>query len=163
MEIALAGDSTRSRLVFVPVLVLAALDFRSTVEREQLAAIAADRDRPRKHVERARIVLASAAWHSAQQVAQRVGVSRPTVWRWQQRFAEGGVEDLLRDKTRKPGKAPLAMARRSCSVQVLVHWALLGLETEPNGFTRPRWSRQRRPSATLLSGSPDQPEPEKHR
>ena len=29
-------------------------------EREQLAAIVADRNRPRKHVERARIVLASA-------------------------------------------------------------------------------------------------------
>src|SRR5438270_11990301 len=39
---------------------------------------------------------------------QSVGVSRPTVWRWQQRFAESGVEGLLRDKTRKPGKAPLA-------------------------------------------------------
>src|SRR5689334_5769983 len=35
-------------------------------------------------------------------------VSRPTVWRWQQRFAESGVEGLLRDKTRKPGKAPIA-------------------------------------------------------
>jgi hypothetical protein len=31
----------------------------STAEREQLAAVAADRNRPRKHVERARIVLAS--------------------------------------------------------------------------------------------------------
>jgi transposase len=41
-------------------------------------------------------------------VAQSIGVSRPTVWRWQQRFAESGVEGLLRDKTRKPGKAPLA-------------------------------------------------------
>jgi len=30
----------------------------SAAEREQLAAIAADRNRPRKHVERARIVLA---------------------------------------------------------------------------------------------------------
>ena len=30
------------------------------------------------------------------------------VWRWQQRFAESGVEGLLRDQTRKPGKAPLA-------------------------------------------------------
>jgi hypothetical protein len=27
-------------------------------------------------------------------------VSRPAVWRWQQRFAEAGVEGLLRDKTR---------------------------------------------------------------
>ena len=80
----------------------------STVEREQLAAIAADRNRPRKHAERARIVLASADRHSAQWLAQSVGVSRPTVWRWQQRFAESGVEGLLRDKTRKPGKAPIA-------------------------------------------------------
>src|SRR5271165_1900090 len=80
----------------------------STEEREQLVAIVADRNRPRKHVERARIVLASADRHSAQQVAQRIGVSRPTVWRWQQRFAEAGVEGLLRDKTRKPGKAPIA-------------------------------------------------------
>ena len=29
------------------------------------------------------------------------------VWRWQQRFAEAGVEGLLRDKTRKPGKPPI--------------------------------------------------------
>src|ERR1700756_382121 len=80
----------------------------SSAEREQLAVIAADRNRPRKHAERARIVLASADRHSAQRVAQSVGVSRPTVWRWQQRFAESGVEGLLRDKTRKPGKAPIA-------------------------------------------------------
>jgi transposase len=79
-----------------------------TAGREQLTAIAADRNRPRKHVEPARIVHASADRHSAQRVAQSIGVSRPTVWRWQQRFAESGVEGLLRDKTRKPGKAPLA-------------------------------------------------------
>jgi transposase len=36
-----------------------------------------------------------------------LGVSRPSVWRWQQRFAEAGVDGLLRDKTRKPGKTPL--------------------------------------------------------
>jgi hypothetical protein len=80
----------------------------SAAERAQLAAIAADRNRPRKHVERARIVLASADRHAAQQVAQRIGISRPTVWRWQQRFAEMEVEGLLRDKTRKPGKTPIA-------------------------------------------------------
>jgi transposase len=80
----------------------------STAEREQLAAIAADRSRPHKHLERARIVLVSADRHSAQRVAQSVGVSRPTVWRWQQRFAESGVEGLLRDKTRKSGKTPIA-------------------------------------------------------
>ena len=30
------------------------------------------------------------------------------MWRWQQRFAESGIDGLLRDKTRKPGKAPIA-------------------------------------------------------
>src|SRR5437588_8883608 len=80
----------------------------SSAEREQLAAIAADRNRPRKDIERARIVLASADRHSVQWVAQSIGVSRPTVWRWQQRFAETGAEGLLRDKTRKPGKPPIA-------------------------------------------------------
>ena len=85
----------------------------NAAEREQLVAIAADRNRPRKHVERARIVLASADRRSVQQVAQSIGVSRPTVWRWQQRFAESGVDGLLRDRTRKPGKAPIAEETRA--------------------------------------------------
>src|SRR5262249_29746048 len=80
----------------------------SAAEREQLAAIAADRNRPCKHVERARIVLASADRHAAQRVAQSIGISRPTVWRWQQRLAESGVAGLRRDKPRKPGKPPIA-------------------------------------------------------
>src|SRR5215813_8061486 len=79
----------------------------NAAEREQLTAIVADRNRPHKHIERARIVLASADRHSAQRVAHSIDVSRPTVWRWQQRFAEAGVEGLLRDRTRKPGKAPI--------------------------------------------------------
>ena len=43
------------------------------------------------------------------EVARQVGSSRPAVWRWQQRFAEEGVDGLLRDKTREPGKAPLPL------------------------------------------------------
>jgi transposase len=43
-------------------------------------------------------------------VARQTAVSRPAVWRWQQRFAEQGVDGLLRDKTRKPGKKPLPAA-----------------------------------------------------
>src|SRR5580658_7177858 len=80
----------------------------SAADRERLQAIVADRNRRRKHVERARIVLASADRGPAQRVAQSIGVSRPTAWRWQQRFAEAGVEGLLRDHTRKPGKPPIA-------------------------------------------------------
>jgi transposase len=99
-------------------------------ERELLAAIAADRNRPRKHIERARIVLASGDRQSAQRIARTIGVSRPTVRRWQQRFAESGVEGLLRDRTRKPGKAPIAAERRARVValtctqppQQATHW-----------------------------------------
>ncbi len=40
-------------------------------------------------------------------IARDAGVSRPAVWRWQRRFAESGVEGLLRQKTSLPGKSPL--------------------------------------------------------
>jgi transposase len=79
-------------------------------ERARLAAVVGDRSRALKHVQRARIVLLSAERLPALAVARGAGVSRPTVWRWQQRFAEEGVDGLLRDKTRPPGKSPLPAA-----------------------------------------------------
>jgi transposase len=79
----------------------------SPADKRRLEAIASDRNRQRKHVERARVVLASIGDPPVQAVAAEIGVSRPTVWRWQHRFAEQGVEGLLRDKTRKPGKPPI--------------------------------------------------------
>jgi hypothetical protein len=72
-------------------------------DREWLAAVIGDRNRPHKHVQRARIVLHSADRLPVAQLARLVGVSRPAVWRWQRRFAETGVDGLLRDKTRRPG------------------------------------------------------------
>jgi transposase len=80
----------------------------SSSDRQALAAIVADRNRAQKHVERAQVVLASAERGPVQQMAIHLGVSRPMVWRWQQRFAEQGLPGLLRDKTRKPGKPPLS-------------------------------------------------------
>jgi Homeodomain-like domain len=98
-----AGRDIGGEVMAQPVYVIV-----SAAEREELAGIAADRNWPRKHIERAQIVLASADRHAPQQVAQSIGVSRPTVWRWQQRRAESGIDGLLRDKTRKPGKAAIA-------------------------------------------------------
>ena len=77
-------------------------------DRERLLAIVSDRNRPHKHVQRAKIILFSADRLSVLETARRAGVSRPAVWRWQARYAEAGVEGLLRDKTRKPGRAPLS-------------------------------------------------------
>jgi transposase len=79
----------------------------SSEDRSRLAAIVGDRNSPQKHAQRARIVLHSAERRSVLDVARLSGVSRPAVWRWQRRYAEQGVDGLLCDKTRKPGKAPL--------------------------------------------------------
>jgi transposase len=78
----------------------------SAGDRACLTAIVVDRNRPQKHVARARIILHSVERLDVAEVARRAGISRPAVWRWQLRFAETGVDGLLRDKTRKPGKAP---------------------------------------------------------
>jgi transposase len=76
-------------------------------DRARLAAIAGSGRRPHRHVVRARIILQSAERLPVQEVARRAGVSRPAVWRWQRRFAELGVDGLLREKPRIPGKPPL--------------------------------------------------------
>jgi DNA invertase Pin-like site-specific DNA recombinase len=63
----------------------------SAEDLARLAAIVADRSRPLKHVQRARIVLHSADRLTAVEVARRAEISRPAVWRWQRHYAEGGV------------------------------------------------------------------------
>ena len=114
----------------------------SAVDRERLEAIVADRNQRQKYAERARIVLASADRGPAQRVAQSIGVSRPTVWR----FAEAGVEGLLRDKTRKPGKAPIAADKAAQLVALTPAFA--GAGSGPNRrIRRPigpavRWPRR---------------------
>lgn len=60
------------------------------VEKARLRAISEDRAHPLKHIQRARIILLSAERLSVLEIAHQAGVSRPAVWRWQQRFAEEG-------------------------------------------------------------------------
>ncbi|KAF0126675.1 MAG: transposase of ISAzba6 family [Xanthobacteraceae bacterium] len=50
-------------------------------DRKALEVIAADRSRPLKHIQRAKIVLHSAGRLPVLEVARRAGVSRPAVWR----------------------------------------------------------------------------------
>jgi transposase len=79
-------------------------------DRARLEAIVADRNRRQKHVERARIVLLSANGVGTLSIMRQVGCAKATVWRWQARFMAAGVDGLLRDESRPPGKAPLAAA-----------------------------------------------------
>ena len=89
-----------------------------TEDRQRLAAIVGSRFATgrRSMWQRARIILHSAERLDVPEVARRAGISRPAVWRWQQRFAEAGVDGLLRDKTRKPGKPPTPEGRRASVV-----------------------------------------------
>jgi transposase len=82
----------------------------SAADRARLEAVVADRNSRQKHAWRARIILATADGLGTNEVMRRAGVSKPSVWRWQERFMREGVAGLLRDKGRKPGKAPLGEA-----------------------------------------------------
>jgi hypothetical protein len=82
----------------------------SAADRARLEAVVADRNRPQKHVWRARIILATADGLGTNAIMRRAGVSKPCVWRWQERFMAEGVDGLLRDKTRPPGTPPLPAA-----------------------------------------------------
>jgi len=76
-------------------------------DRRRLESIVSDRCTPQKHVWRANIILATADGCGTTEIMRRTGKSKPVVWTWQARFMAEGVEGLLRDKTRRPGKKPL--------------------------------------------------------
>ncbi|MFV0473240.1 MAG: helix-turn-helix domain-containing protein, partial [Pikeienuella sp.] len=80
----------------------------SAADRRRLEAVVTDRNTAQKHVWRARIVLLTAEGAGTHAIMAATGKSKTTVWRWQARFAEAGVEGLLSDKTRPPGKPPVA-------------------------------------------------------
>jgi transposase len=76
-------------------------------DRERLERLARDRNTPQKIVWRSRIVLLAGEGMGAVEVATRVGKSVLTVPRWRRRYAAEGVDGLLKDATRPPGRKPL--------------------------------------------------------
>ena len=83
----------------------------SAGDGQRLRAIVADPKGPQKHVWRARIVLLSGAGLGTSAIMDETDKSKTCVWRWQERFMHEGVGGLLRDKSRPPGKAPIAPDR----------------------------------------------------
>ena len=63
-----------------------------------------DRNTPQKIVWRSQIVLFAGEGIGAVEVATRVGKSVLTVRRWRRRYASKGVDGLLKDATRPPGR-----------------------------------------------------------
>ena len=74
-------------------------------DRRTLSTIVRDRNSPQKHVWRAQIVLLSAEGCGTMELTRRTGMSKTSVWRWQERFLAEGAAGLLRDKTR-PSRIP---------------------------------------------------------
>ena len=92
------------------------IDFEvSPADRHRLEAIVRDRNAPQKHVWRAQIVLCTADGLGTNTIMRETGTSKTCVWRWQERFAEEGVDGLLRDKTR-PSRIPKLAAAKVAEV-----------------------------------------------
>ena len=81
----------------------------TAADRFRLEAIVAAGSSLQKHVWRAKIILISGDDLGTMAIMQATGKSKPCVWRWQERFMAEGVDGLLRDKSRPPGIAPLAI------------------------------------------------------
>ena len=109
----------------------------SSAARRRLEMIVADPKSRQKHVWRARIVLLTSEGAGTTAIMAATDKSKTTVWRWQERFMEEGVDGLLHDKTRPPGKAPVAPERVAEIVRLTqtpppheaTHWTLRAMAT----------------------------------
>ena len=118
--------------------------FLGPADRAELEALLINRNRPRKVVWRAVIVLATADGAGTVEIMRRTGVSKPTVWRWQTRYLDEGIAGLKRDKTRPSRVPPLPMEVRLKVIAKTVQ------ETPPNAT---HWSRAMMAEAMGISPS----------
>jgi transposase len=116
----------------------------SAANRARLEGLMANRNTPWKQVWRADIVLASADGLGTNAIMRRTGKSKPSVWRWQERYVVEGVDGLMRDKTRPARKPPL-----SAEVRQKVLARTIG-ETPANAT---HWTRASMAAAEGISAS----------
>ena len=111
-------------------------------ERTALEALAANGNTPQKIAKRARIVLLTADGRSVNAIMRATGAGKTSVWNWPKRFLEAGVAGLLKDKSKKPGKAPLSAKVKARVVEMVAtgrppnatHWSLRML-AKANGIS----------------------------
>jgi transposase len=105
--------------------------------REQLVRYARGRSLPKRLVERAGIVLRAAEGQQNQVIAAEMGLSRPTVQLWRDRFAAQGLAGILKDAPR-PGRKPtlgVAVVRRVLTATLettpanATHWSVRAMAT----------------------------------
>jgi transposase len=118
--------------------------YLNPADRAELQALTANRNTPRKLVWRAEIVLATADGHGTFEIMRRANTSKPTVWRWQARYLDEGVDGLKRDKTRPSRVPPLPRETRLKVIAKTVQ------EAPPNAT---HWSRSAMAEAVGISPS----------
>ena len=122
----------------------------SDEERERLEQVAGHPRSLQKHAWRARIVPGLGSGLGLMETIRRTGMSKPTVWRWWDRFLAEGVDGLLRHATRPPGKKPIAEDRVKAPVDLAMSPpGIIGEGTPGTGLSRrwpgrlAAWKRQR--------------------
>ena len=114
---------------------LIVLDRKARRDLEQLLT---DGNTAQKIAKRARIVLMTADGHGVVAIMREVGISKTTVWRWQDYFAEAGVDGLIKGRSKPPGRKPLSAAMKLKIVEKTVkerpanatHWSVRSMAEE---------------------------------
>jgi transposase len=111
-------------------------------QRKRLKQLADSGKTPQKIAMRARIVLGAGEGRANHAIAKELGISRPTVLLWRERFAERGVPGILKDAPR-PGR------RKGITPEVVKRVVDATLHTTPPGETH--WSVRTMAKAQELS------------
>lgn len=90
-------------------------------DREILDLLARAPKTPQRVALRARIVLGAAAGQSINGLAGELGVTRPTVMLWRQRYSEMGVDGLLKDAPRPGRKKRISPKKVETIVNATLH------------------------------------------
>ena len=115
----------------------------SSEVRRQLMKYARGRRVPARLVERSKIILMAADGAQSQVIAKALGVSRPTVQLWRNRFAAQGIVGIEKDASR-PGRKPklsAAKVRRVIKATLettppdATHWSVRSM-AEAQGISR---------------------------
>jgi transposase len=116
----------------------------SDADRVRLERLVRDRNTPQKLVWRAQIVLLASDGLTGEAIAAAVGRSLLTVRRWRRRYIAKGVDGLLKDASRPPGRKPLSVETIKRVVDMTLH------EKPPNAT---HWSARSMAKATGVSYS----------
>jgi transposase len=101
-------------------------------ERVKLESIKRARSSSVRARERAAIVLLAAEGLENNEIARRLGEDKMKVGRWRQRYAQGGLDAILKDKTRPGRITPLSASVKSRIIRLTTN-------EKPLGATQ--WSR----------------------